>query len=227
MDVPYDTTEGPIDLGNLRECDLMADKIADGLAKNNRFNGRTPVPWSVASHSVLVCDLCPWEIKAHGLLHDAHEFILGDFATPSVDFIVTRCGPNVGNAVPLYIALAKMDLDEQIGSAWDVSQMRPPAFPDPARHAEVKAADRIALEAEMFVFFGKEPACYGTPEEDMFERAVSLIHELPKDTAWRAARDLWLTRARHLASLGLLRLPANGKEPVRMMRPETAQEKTA
>lgn len=219
MDIPYRTIDGLIDLANLRECDLTAGKIADGLAKNNRYNGRTPVPWSVASHSVLVSHLCPQGLEAWGLLHDAHEFLLGDFSSPSVDFIARPFESASKSVVPIAIDMAKAEIDEMIGTVWGLDEV--------CDFMELTAADNIALEAEMFVFFGAEPTCYGTPDEDTFDRAVSLIHELPKDTAWRAARDLWLERARHLASLGLLRLPAEGTHLVRDMRPATAQEKTA
>jgi hypothetical protein len=217
MDIPYMTINGLIDLVDLRECDLMADKIADGLAKNNRYNGRTPVPWSVASHSVLVSHICPPGLEAWGLLHDAHEFLLGDFSRPSVDFIARPFESTSKSVVPIAIDMAKAEIDEMIGTAWALDQV--------ADFMELTAADNIALEAEMFVFFGADPTCYGTPDEDVFERAVALIHELPKDTAWRAARDLWLERACHLASLGHLRLPADGTQLARKMRPATAQEK--
>ncbi len=217
MDIPFMTIDGLVDLMNLRECDLTEEKIADSLAKTNRFNGRTPVPWSVASHSVLVSHICPPGLEAWGLLHDAHEFLLGDFSRPSVDFVARPFESPSKSVVAIAIDQAKAEIDDLIGFAWALDEV--------ADFGELTVADNIALAAEMFVFFGAEPVCHGTPDEDAFERAVTLIHELPKDTAWRAARDLWLERARHLASLGHLRIPAGGTQLVRDMRPATALEK--
>ena len=61
--------------------------IAHALAQINRFTGHASRPYSVAEHSVLVCDI----VAARGgnlhaqmaaLLHDAHEAFCGDVATP-------------------------------------------------------------------------------------------------------------------------------------------------
>jgi hypothetical protein len=61
--------------------------VAHSLSLINRFNGHTCRPYSVAEHSLLVCELV--EQAGHGvhlqlaaLVHDAHEYIVGDVATP-------------------------------------------------------------------------------------------------------------------------------------------------
>jgi len=61
--------------------------IAHALAQINRFTGHASRPYSVAEHSLLVCDIvasmglgCHAQMAA--LLHDAHEAITGDTATP-------------------------------------------------------------------------------------------------------------------------------------------------
>jgi len=216
MGIPYLTIDGSIDLCDLREADLSASRIADGLARINRFNGRTPVPWSVASHSVLVSHLCPQGLEGWGLLHDAHEAFLGDIATPSVDFIDRFDGLPQPRAVSDALMRAKHAMDQRIAAAWSWSY-------DGALEPLFRA-DMIALDAEMFWFFGESPQTVGPEYEDAFDRAVSHIHELPKDTAWRDARDVWLARARHLAGLGQLRTPAEGLDPARMVRPENSRE---
>ena len=144
---------------------------------------------------------------------------MGDWATPSVNFVARQFQPSFRTNIPLAIKLAKAKIDDAISLVW--------GLPEKADFAALNAADMIAYEAEKFIFLGEPPSCVGTSDEDIFERAVSLIHELPKDTAWRDAHDVWSARARHLAGLGHLRLPGDGKEPLRMMRAETAQEKTA
>lgn len=61
--------------------------IAHSLAQINRFAGHTRRPYSVAEHSLLVCDIvaargldCHAQMLA--LLHDAHECLCGDVVTP-------------------------------------------------------------------------------------------------------------------------------------------------
>ena len=63
------------------------DVIAHSLAQINRFTGHATRPYSVAEHSLLVCDI----VASHGLgaqaqraalMHDAHEAITGDVASP-------------------------------------------------------------------------------------------------------------------------------------------------
>ncbi|HCE28458.1 MAG TPA: hypothetical protein DET46_06555 [Comamonadaceae bacterium] len=63
------------------------EEIAHALAQINRYTGHAARPYSVAEHSLLVCDLvqaagfdCHAQMAA--LLHDAHEAFCGDAATP-------------------------------------------------------------------------------------------------------------------------------------------------
>lgn len=62
--------------------------IANHLAKIARWNGATTVPYSVAQHSCHVSDAIAAEAPdnpsaaMYGLLHDAHESVLGDIASP-------------------------------------------------------------------------------------------------------------------------------------------------
>lgn len=62
------------------------EAIAHSLAQINRF-GHASRPYSVAEHSLLVCEI----VKSMGLdchaqraalMHDAHEAFTGDVATP-------------------------------------------------------------------------------------------------------------------------------------------------
>ena len=74
--------------------DLMAlppeamgfDSIAHALATNNRFNGHTPNPYSVAQHSMLVASLLPPdsspELLLQALMHDAAEAYISDVISP-------------------------------------------------------------------------------------------------------------------------------------------------
>jgi uncharacterized protein len=61
--------------------------ISRHLAKINRFNGATRECYSVAQHSLHVCQLLALRkasplLQLHGLLHDAHEAYSGDITRP-------------------------------------------------------------------------------------------------------------------------------------------------
>ena len=66
---------------------LTLAEIAHSLAQLNRYTGHALRPYSVAEHSLLVCDIVrgmglgPHAQRA-ALLHDAHEAITGDVASP-------------------------------------------------------------------------------------------------------------------------------------------------
>jgi hypothetical protein len=68
-------------------CKLTIADIAASLAKVNRFGGHTTEPYSVAQHSVWVCDRV-WEatgsikVARVALMHDATEAYLGDMVRP-------------------------------------------------------------------------------------------------------------------------------------------------
>ena len=74
------------------EKDLTLHDTAWALAQTNQFTGRARWPYSVASHSLLVAQILvrelPTEVDARpelpywGLMHDAHEAVVGDVSSP-------------------------------------------------------------------------------------------------------------------------------------------------
>lgn len=207
MNVPFWTVGKTIDLTALEPGDMTPGIIGGTLAKLNRFGGRTPEPFSVAAHSVLVEHLCPPALRPWALLHDAHEAFLGDWIVPAV-WMIARHDASQGG-ISAAITGAKTVIDRSIAAAWGV-------LPDRSAPALV-LADRVALEAEAFLFLGKQPPSDLEPEQGtLFDSALSVLADLPRDGDWRGARDLWISRVRHYASLGLL-TPPRATEPAGMV----------
>lgn len=77
-----------VDLRHPHGDDINADDIAHALSQINRFTGHCRRPYSVAEHSLLVCEISERELglDVHGrlaaLMHDAHEAYCGDLHTP-------------------------------------------------------------------------------------------------------------------------------------------------
>jgi len=65
------------------DIDLFAlNDIAWHLSQLNRYNGGCARPYSVAEHSIRLCQQASPESKLWALLHDAHEAYIGDPVRP-------------------------------------------------------------------------------------------------------------------------------------------------
>lgn len=77
------------DLAEPNAGEVAPIDIAWALAQINRFTGHTLRPYSVAEHSLLVCEIAERDLKldARGLfaalVHDAHEAYCGDLCSPA------------------------------------------------------------------------------------------------------------------------------------------------
>lgn len=77
-----------VDLRHPSAGALTLQGIAHSLSQINRFTGHCARPYSVAEHSLLVCEILERTItvdvhgRLAGLMHDAHESLTGDLHSP-------------------------------------------------------------------------------------------------------------------------------------------------
>lgn len=133
-------------------ADVTVEDVAHHLSNNCRFSGATRFHYSVAQHSILVADLVKsWgadeetELKALG--HDAHEYVMGDLATPfqrwfEEEFcegadMIEQAKTRLDNVI-----LPKIGIDPN----WDEGTRR-----------LIKRADKIAFHVESYQLFDETP----------------------------------------------------------------------
>lgn len=176
-----------LDRPDQRDVDI--GDIAHSLAIQNRYNGHTRCPYSVAQHSVLVSQIVeqrmgmypPPEPPANepllGLMHDAHEAYIGDVVSPVKGMICDAWSvleDNLESIVQIAFALPRRP------SSLDV----------------VKHADRIALATEVRDLMRPDgfPGVKALP---------SPVHERIIPLGWEAARDQFLARFWDLSRSGV------------------------
>lgn len=115
---------------------LTIRAVAHSLACINRFTGHAVRPVSVAEHSLLVCDIVERELhlgihaQLAALLHDAHECITNDVATP----------------VKLEVGASWLQFEQDWQHALHTLYALRPAFA--LYGADIRRADLIALATE-------------------------------------------------------------------------------
>lgn len=166
------------------------EEIAHALAQINRYTGHAMRPYSVAEHSLLVCDIvrgagldCHAQMAA--LLHDAHEAFCGDAATP----------------VKQVLGMAWMAFENtQALLVRETFQIRAAHV---AHRAAIKRADLVALATERrdLLPFAHE-ACMPWPVLDTPGQqvhplgGVDLNNPARAAMTWRHHRDAFLQRFR-------------------------------
>jgi len=111
--------------------DVHWEDVAWALAHSNRYAGNAGV-YSVAQHSILVAYALPAEHELHGLLHDAHEFVIGDMTRPTK---MALCYFGFGNSVMCAFERLRDGVDRAIFRAADCP------WPSAEAKAIVKHAD--------------------------------------------------------------------------------------
>lgn len=83
---PFITTMSgkKLDLFDPDPEDIVVEDIVTGLVHNCRFSGQLPLHYSVAAHSMVLCDLMDRsDAQLYALLHDASEAYLVDVPRPA------------------------------------------------------------------------------------------------------------------------------------------------
>jgi 5'-nucleotidase len=140
---------------------IVVRDISEGLAKINRWSGSTSSPISVAQHSLLLADLMMKEdgplAALYGLLHDAHEYVIGDITEPTRIALERLIGPELDDC----LHRIRCGLDIAIHSALELDWPRSRAIDQllNACHARVVATEIRDLHADNF-----EAADFATEE---------------------------------------------------------------
>ncbi|WEZ84605.1 hypothetical protein P6U16_08535 [Rhizobium sp. 32-5/1] len=143
-----------IDMAQPDAAVVCFHEIANTLSKIARFNGRNDGPaFSVAQHCTMGAQAL--ENERHGtlparlfLLHDAHEWILGDLITPAAQLYAKRAGsPQL------------LDVIAECKAGWDEAIYEAADLPGPSRWTNqqrqlVKGMDGRMLVAEAVALFG-------------------------------------------------------------------------
>ena len=161
-----------IDLTKIPHWAMTVDVLAHSLSSKVRYNGHTPFPYSVATHSVLVKDLmfldCGLMLELEALLHDASEAFVGDVIHP------------IKRMLPDFKEIEAM-VDRQIRAFYCLPEKEDPL---------VKEADTKALWLEQKVLQGKQfsPEAVALLQPEQMELAANLLAE---ELDWQTSRDIF------------------------------------
>ena len=145
---------GKLNLMNPQVENITILDIAKGLAYKGHFAGQTPNFFSIAQHSLMVCDLMEEEhgdnplLMLTGLLHDASEAYIGDMVKPLKVFL-----PNFQEV--------ENRLQDVIFKKFNLDGRQMPL---------VKKYDKISQDIEYENFYGYESEIeYLSPEESLIK----------------------------------------------------------
>lgn len=148
--------------------------LAESLAKINRYDGATELPFSVAQHSCLGHDQAPPDLRLHFLLHDAPEMVIGDKTQPVKDAEMVRIrrirqhyhGAIHGLSAPRLAMLEEMldeiekvfpKLDEEVLGAIYARLPFRQSIPDSKQKRAIKEIDVRMLATEIRDQLGPAP----------------------------------------------------------------------
>lgn len=166
MQVPaFRSTGALIDLAALTAADIDFAEMAATLSKIARFNGiNRGIALSVGQHCVMGADALYREtgdavLAGYFLLHDGHEYVIGDITRPAILLIDHYIGLVDGDATaPAFVSklakqaldAAKADIDRPIHEAANL----PPLARMPIYARQVREMDERMCAAESKALFG-------------------------------------------------------------------------
>ena len=120
------------DIAYSLDCNVSIELIARTLSRINRYNGHGKHPISVLDHSLIVSRLCPPEFALAGLMHDAHEALIGDITQPVKNFLrASGCGHVLRyldlsgmHAICRNFNLNMNDLTHDVVKGWDIKALQ-------------------------------------------------------------------------------------------------------
>lgn len=125
---------------------LTPSEAAQALAKINRYNGHTTRLYSVAEHSLHVCQILERELRVThcqtllaALCHDAHECLIGDMTSPVKQMLALRAFQDLG---PDYWHELEDTVQSMLLAEWGLLK---------AHHAaryQIRQCDLVALATE-------------------------------------------------------------------------------
>ncbi|GJD65150.1 hypothetical protein [Methylobacterium frigidaeris] len=136
----------PISLVEPTAAEVDFAELAWSLANLNRFAGHPQTTVSVGLHTLIGLNIAPPPLKAHWLLHDAHESRTGDVTSPAKDSLDhlarLRFGPEVAEQIRTVRQQFEQIHDVAIHAAAGLD------MPTAAQRETIKQIDLIALATE-------------------------------------------------------------------------------
>lgn len=138
------TLTGMVDIANPDPKAITLKAMAHGLGKLDRWVGALEKPLYVAQHSVVVLEIFKMKYPQlareggiHAVLHDGHEYLIGDWTQPAVRLLDSRLG-----GASRHLDNIKLIIDGAIRDAFALQE------PDTETRAAIHDADQIAAATE-------------------------------------------------------------------------------
>lgn len=153
----HTSTGRQVDPLDLKPEDVCVEDIAHHLANLCRFNGATPMFYSVAEHAVHVAGLVEYHAGAKGALfalhHDDAEAYLGDQIRPVKSHLGVLLGLTSAEDEPLYSCFDDLE-DSVMGAIFRALFTSEQIWEEAKARDLIKRADNAILAAELRSFWG-------------------------------------------------------------------------
>jgi hypothetical protein len=185
-----------VDLANPVAAQVDFRELADVLAQGVRYAGNSLLPVSIGQHSLITLTIARQRkasptLQAHVVLHDAHEWILGDWTTPAQQAVcrvaLEMFGPTAETYLTDALAETKRRHDAAIFAAAGLAE------PTPEQRAFIRACDLSALMTEKRDFLAPGARAWAIRAAEFPPLARRQKWMPPADVAaelWRAFRTL-------------------------------------